>query len=156
MNVLHLASHGFFDPQTQDQNNSIAETMIHSGIVLAGANDTTKRIDDGLLTAYEVISLNLDSTLLVVLSACETGKGIDNYGDGVYGLQRALHVAGTENIMMSLWKVDDQATQKLMVDFYKRWIKTKDMRGAFNNAQKKLREEYPSPYYWGAFILTGK
>ncbi len=156
MNVLHLASHGFFDPQKNNQNNSIAETMIHSGIVLAGANDTTKRIDDGLLTAYEVISLNLDSTLLVVLSACETGKGVDNYGEGVYGLQRALHVAGTENIMMSLWKVDDTATQKLMVDFYKRWIKTKDMRGAFNSAQKKLREKYPSPYYWGAFILTGK
>lgn len=156
MNILHLASHGFFDPQANNQNNSIAETMIHSGIVLAGANDTAKRIDDGLLTAFEVISLNLDSTLLVVLSACETGKGVDNYGEGVYGLQRALHVAGTENIMMSLWKVDDTATQKLMVDFYKRWIKTKDMRRAFNSAQKKLREKYPSPYYWGAFILTGK
>lgn len=156
MNVLHLASHGFFDPQSTDEDISIAETMIRSGIALAGVNDSIKQIDDGLLTAFEVISLNLDSTVLVVLSACETGKGVSNYGEGVYGLQRALHVAGAENIIMSLWKVDDQATQKLMVNFYKHWIKTNNMRMAFETAQKELRKEYPSPYYWGAFILTGK
>lgn len=156
MNVLHLASHGFFDPQTRDESTSIAETMIRSGIALAGVNDSIKQMDDGLLTAYEVISLNLDSTVLVVLSACETGKGVTNNGDGVYGLQRALHVAGAENIIMSLWKVDDQATQKLMVNFYKHWIKTNNMRKAFETAQKELRKEYPQPYYWGAFILTGK
>ena len=156
INVLHLASHGYFDPQANGENNSLAETMIRSGIVLAGVSDTTTRIDDGLLTAYEVISLNLDSTVLVVLSACETGKGVDNYGEGVYGLQRALHVAGAENIIMSLWKVDDQATQKLMVNFYTQWIRTNDMRKAFEEAQKTLRKEFPSPYYWGAFVLTGK
>ncbi len=152
--VLHLASHGFFNPGGSDAEYSLAETMIRSGIALAGVNDTNNQKEDGLLTAYEVINLNLDSTLLVVLSACETAKGDVSHGEGVYGLQRALRVAGAQNMIMSLWKVDDEATQKLMVDFYTRWIKTNDMRGAFRAAQKNLRKEYPNPYYWGAFILA--
>jgi CHAT domain-containing protein len=152
--VLHLASHGFFNPGGRDEALSLAETMIRSGIALAGVNDTNKIKEDGLLTAYEVINLNLDSTILVVLSACETAGGDVNHGEGVYGLQRALRVAGAQNMIMSLWKVDDEATQKLMVDFYSRWIKTNDMRGAFRSAQKNLRKEYPNPYYWGGFILA--
>lgn len=152
--VLHLASHGFFNPGGNDDEFSLAETMIRSGIALAGVNDAGHQKDDGLLTAYEVINLNLDSTLLVVLSACETAKGDVNHGEGVYGLQRALRVAGAQNMIMSLWKVDDEATQKLMVDFYTRWIKTSDMHSAFRAAQKNLRKEYPNPYYWGAFILA--
>jgi CHAT domain-containing protein/tetratricopeptide (TPR) repeat protein len=152
--VLHLASHGFFNPGESNESYSLAETMIRSGIALAGVNDANNQKEDGLLTAYEVINLNLDSTLLVVLSACETAKGDVNHGEGVYGLQRALRVAGAQNMIMSLWKVDDEATQKLMVDFYKRWIKTNDMQGAFLAAQKSLRKQYPNPYYWGAFILA--
>jgi len=152
--VLHLASHGFFNPGESDAESSLAETMIRSGIALAGVNDLDHTADDGLLTAFEVINLNLDSTLLVVLSACETAKGDINHGEGVYGLQRALRVAGAQNMIMSLWKVDDEATQKLMVDFYTRWLKTNDLRTSFREAQKKLRKEYPNPYYWGAFILT--
>jgi CHAT domain-containing protein len=152
--VLHLASHGFFNPGENKDQYSLAETMIRSGIALAGVNDSKHVTDDGLLTAFEVINLNLDSTLLVVLSACETAKGEVNHGEGVYGLQRALRVAGAQNMIMSLWKVDDEATQKLMVDFYTRWLKTNDMRASFRAAQKKLRKEYPNPYYWGAFILT--
>ena len=128
--------------------------MIRSGIALSGGDSLTQT-DEGLLTAFEVISLNLDSTNLVVLSACETGRGEITNGEGVYGLQRALHVAGVKNMVMSLWKVDDTATQKLMVEFYTRWIKTGNMRLAFREAQKSLRTEYPNPYYWGAFILAG-
>ena len=152
--VLHLASHGFFNPGENKDQYSLAETMIRSGIALAGVNDSKHVTEDGLLTAFEVISLNLDSTLLVVLSACETAKGEMNHGEGVYGLQRALRVAGAQNMIMSLWKVDDEATQKLMVDFYTQWLKTNEMRTSFRSAQKKLRREYPNPYYWGAFILT--
>jgi CHAT domain-containing protein len=155
-NVLHLASHGFFNPGNPEDEYSLAETMIRSGIALAGVNDTLQQQDDGLLTAFEVISLNLDSADLVVLSACETARGIDNHGEGVYGLQRALRVAGAQNMIMSLWKVDDIATQKLMVDFYKRWIKTNNMRESFRAAQQNLRKAYPNPYYWGAFILAGR
>ncbi|MDZ7648952.1 MAG: CHAT domain-containing protein [Cytophagales bacterium] len=152
--VLHLASHGFFNPGESNESYSLAETMIRSGIALAGVNDSNPNGEDGLLTAFEVISLNLDSTLLVVLSACETAKGDVNHGEGVYGLQRALRVAGAQDMIMSLWKVDDEATQKLMVDFYSRWLKTNDMRVSFRAAQKNLRRKYPNPYYWGAFILT--
>lgn len=152
--VLHLASHGFFNPGENNDQYSLAETMIRSGIALAGVNDSDHVADDGLLTAFEVINLNLDSTLLVVLSACETAKGEVNHGEGVYGLQRALRVAGAQNMIMSLWKVDDEATQKLMIDFYTRWLKTNDMRASFRAAQKNLRKVYPNPYYWGAFILT--
>ena len=111
VNVLHIATHGYFDPDTDQQGLSMAETMIGSGIVLAGANDPVSGTRDGILTAFEMVNLNLDSTELVVLSACETGKGA-NHGEGVYGLQRAVRVAGAENLIMSLWKVDDQATQK--------------------------------------------
>lgn len=154
-NVLHLASHGFFKPSNAEAPFSITETLLQSGIALAGVNDSTHAVEDGILTAYEAMNLPLDSTELVVLSACETGQGVNNHGEGVYGLQRAFRVAGVNNLIMSLWKVDDEATQKLMVSFYKNWIKLKDMRKAFTLAQKELRKDYPSPYYWGAFVLTG-
>lgn len=155
-NIVHLASHGFFNPGNNSEEYSLAESMIRSGIALAGVNDTIKHEEDGLLTAFEVINLNLDSADIVVLSACETARGISNHGEGVYGLQRALRVAGAQNMIMSLWKVDDTATQELMVDFYKRWIKTNDMRKAFRDAQRNLMKTYPNPYYWGAFILAGR
>lgn len=152
--VIHLASHGFF---AQSGNAySVVDMMIRSGIALAGTSDTILRGEDGLLTALELSSLNLDSTQLVVLSACETGLGTINYGEGVYGLQRSLQVAGVDNIIMSLWKVDDEATQKLMTSFYENWIETKDMQKAFVEAQKTLRDEYPHPFYWGAFVLAGR
>lgn len=153
--ILHLASHGYFKPQ-EEEGNSLAEMMIQSGIALAGVNDNGSEGEDGLLTAFEMSSLNLEATRLVVLSACETGKGVTNNGDGVYGLQRAIRVAGAQHMIMSLWKVDDTATQMLMVDFYKRWMKTGDMRSAFRAAQQSMRKKYPNPYYWGAFILTGQ
>ncbi len=153
--VVHLASHGYFSEPQSANSYSLAETMIRSGIAMAGANDPAMQDEDGILTAYEVIALDLDATELVVLSACETGKGVINQGEGVYGLQRAFRVAGANHLVMSLWKVDDTATQELMVHFYKQWTATGDMRGAFRQAQRELRKSYSSPYYWGAFILTG-
>ncbi|HYG18746.1 MAG TPA: CHAT domain-containing protein, partial [Ohtaekwangia sp.] len=112
--------------------------------------------DDGILSAFEALSLNLDSTQLVVLSACETGLGTFHPGEGVYGLQRSLMAAGAENVLMSLWKVDDFATQALMTSFYQEWLQSpQDIRSAFRQAQRNIRKIRPQPYYWGAFVLSG-
>jgi CHAT domain-containing protein/tetratricopeptide (TPR) repeat protein len=170
--VLHVATHGFFEPNLPDENpqNSTTKKSSHqlfrSGILLARASvslnkklnlePTPFHIEDGILTAYEAMNLNLDNTNLVILSACETGLGDVQNGEGVYGLQRAFKVAGAQSIIMSLWKVSDEATQKLMVAFYENWIKTGNKREAFRLAQKSLKEQFPEPYKWGAFVMIGE
>ncbi|HAI76997.1 MAG TPA: hypothetical protein DCM08_12195 [Microscillaceae bacterium] len=173
--ILHIATHGFFIPMQELElamkanlgeaasNEKKINPMLLSGLVLAGVtdyfaqNERTKDLtrEDGILTAYEAMDLNLDNTEMVVLSACETGLGKVQSGEGVYGLQRALRIAGARLILMSLWKVDDAATQELMNLFYEEWLKNKDKRAAFKAAQKKLRAKYNHPYYWGAFVLNG-
>ena len=135
--------------------------MMRSGIVLTGVSTYAKseekyKTEDGFLTAYEAQNLNLDNTDLVVLSACETGKGDLQHGEGVYGLQRGFQQAGAKAILMSLWSVDDTATQKLMTEFYTQWLSGKTKREAFKLAQQKLKAEYKYPYYWGAFVMVGE
>ncbi len=172
--VLHVATHGFFlknggsvDGRVLGFNaeRTAENPLLRSGIILAGAaaiaRDTvfdTKR-EDGILTAYEASNLNLSGTSLVVLSACETGLGDVVNGQGVYGLQRAFFVAGARSIVMSLWPVDDDATRELMITFYYTWLQDpspENRQKAFRTAQLKLKEKYPSPYFWGAFIMIGK
>ncbi|MBX2946836.1 MAG: CHAT domain-containing protein [Cyclobacteriaceae bacterium] len=155
--ILHLATHGFFSGH-DGQSNSLVWMLINSGVVLAGANQPALLDqDDGILTAYEAVNLNLDNTLLVVLSACETGLGEYYPGEGVYGLRLALSAAGASTIIMSLWKVDDFVTQQLMIAFYRRWLKHPGhMRAAFRAAQQEIKKTHPDPYYWGAFVLTGR
>ncbi|MEO9966527.1 MAG: CHAT domain-containing protein [Reichenbachiella sp.] len=171
--LLHVATHGFFLQESHanqetvlgiDVNQAKSNPLLRSGLMLSNAEQamsssgyesTTeiKSADNGILTAYEVLTLDLKDTDLVVLSACETGLGEIKSGEGVYGLQRAFQVAGAQSVIMSLWKVSDEATKSLMTYFYSEWASGKSKNAAFISAQKKLRQEFTEPYYWGAFVL---
>ncbi|MBI3481448.1 MAG: CHAT domain-containing protein [Bacteroidetes bacterium] len=150
--ILHIATHGFF---IEDTASSVSP-MIRSGIILAGVrNASDEAKEDGILTAYEATNLDLEGTDLVALSACQTGLGEVRNGEGVYGLQRSIIVAGAKNLLMSLWKVDDAATAKLMSSFYQLRSGKKNQE-AFREAQIQLRQAFPEPFYWGAFVMLGK
>lgn len=131
--------------------------LMRSGLILAGANDVWQRNpseegEDGVLTAQEVANMNLNTTDLVVLSACETGLGDIKGSEGVFGLQRAFKMAGATNIIMSLWQVPDKETAEFMELFYQNLIKKKDIHAAFQRTQRTMRKKY-SAYYWAAFVL---
>ncbi len=111
--------------------------------------------DDGILTAFEVMNLDLSTTHLVVLSACETGLGKIENGEGVYGLQRSFLQAGARNIMISLWKVDDLMTQELMIKFYHHLFQGHSDRAALKLAQLDQLKKYRNPFGWGGFIMIG-
>jgi CHAT domain-containing protein len=170
--LVHIATHGYFLQDAGEGEGSVfgvnAESasrnpLLRSGLVLAGAGKSITGTggsdissnDNGILTAYEAMNLNLEGTNLVILSACETGLGDIKSGEGVYGLQRAFQVAGADALIMSLWKVDDAATQMLMTNFYNSWIKLGNKQKAFKQAQLQLMAKYKEPYYWGAFVMMG-
>ena len=169
--LMHIATHGYFladadlskggDAMGVDAENAKNNPLLRSGLILAGApkqeNATLdlQSNDNGVLTAYEAMNLSLEGTDLIILSACETGLGDVRAGEGVYGLQRAFLVAGANALIMSLWKVDDEATQLLMTNFYMNWTKLGDKQKAFKQAQLQLMTKYKEPYYWGAFVMMG-
>lgn len=165
--LIHIATHGYFMQDGQavgvDLENAKNNPLLRSGLLLAGAAKTTsgemlpnlESNDNGVLTAYEAMNLNLTGTGLIVLSACETGLGDIRAGEGVYGLQRAFIVAGAKTLVMSLWKVDDAATQNLMTNFYTNLAKGGNKMKAFKQAQQQLMLKYKEPYYWGAFVMIG-
>ncbi len=135
--------------------------MLRSGLALAGANTFLKagtapeEAEDGLLTAEDVTGVNLLDTELVVLSACDTGLGEVHAGEGVFGLRRAFVLAGAKTLVMSLWKVPDEQTQELMVDYYRRLMNGQGRAEALRHAQLAMKAKYPDPFYWGAFICQG-
>ncbi|MFN3404683.1 MAG: tetratricopeptide repeat protein [Cytophagaceae bacterium] len=165
--IVHIATHGFFEKDTD--GGSSENPLLRSGLMLAGASVTLYNksntiynpekmendYEDGILTAYEAMNLNLEGTDLVVLSACETGLGEVKNGEGVYGLQRSFIIAGAQSVVISLWKVNDETTQKLMTLFYQELMKTPNKKKAFFSAQTKLKQEFSDPYFWGAFIMIG-
>jgi CHAT domain-containing protein/tetratricopeptide (TPR) repeat protein len=179
--VLHLATHGFFEPDqqkaeqretdqhsTNEQPASVEDPMLRSGLFFAGANRrlsghaTAADLDDGVLTAYEASQIDLQGTELVVLSACETGLGEVAAGEGVFGLRRALQVAGADSVLMSMWAVPDKETQELMALFYEKWLAGKDKHVALREAQLEMRARVKArygedrPQYWGAFVIVGR
>ena len=136
--VIHLAVHGVFDP----------DRPLNSALLLAA-----DRNNDGLLRAGDLYNLSLSADL-VTLSACETALGKVATGDDVVGFTRGFLYAGAHSLISSLWQVDDEATSDLMVNFYTNLSKmSKDE--ALQQAQLKVKKQYPHPYYWAAFLLTG-
>jgi CHAT domain-containing protein len=132
--IIHLATHGAVD-QLQP---------LRSGLLFR----------DGLLRTYEIPRVRLAASL-VVCSACESGLGRTFSGEGLLGLSRALLGAGARCVVGSLWKVDDQATRALMVDFYDRLLAGKPVAEALREAKLAIRAEHPDPFYWSAFVPTG-
>ena len=177
--VIHVATHGFFagdqpldtrnplrssmQSQGQSSMGSGEDPMLRSAVVLAGANyPDSNPIDDGYLTALEATGLQLTGTELVVLSACSTGQGDIRSGEGVYGLQRALTVAGARSTLLSLWKVDDAATAVFMTRYYTLLKEGKGRGEALVQVQREFRTDpaykaknWDRPYYWAAWQLTG-
>ena len=130
--VLHLATHGFFLPKQGGEGDLITERpMTLGGLALAGANrgragELGPDGEDGILYGLEAQSLNLRGTALVVLSACDTGRGEVDVSDGVYGLTRALGIAGARNVLMTLWPLEDRLAAEFMRDFYRNWLGDSD------------------------------
>jgi CHAT domain-containing protein/Tfp pilus assembly protein PilF len=185
--ILHIATHGFFPgnipwastnpdiqgpqivkpsfinvlldlpPSSKDGLEEI-RSLSRSGLVLAGANNPENQNgDDGILTAFELGGLDLRGTKLVVLSACETGIGDVESGNGVYGLRRALVLAGAESLVMSLWKVDEKTTRDMMTAFYARLNAGEGTSKALRHVRLEMlrSKRYAHPYFWASFIQSG-
>ncbi|PYS81218.1 MAG: kinesin [Acidobacteria bacterium] len=175
--ILHVATHGFFlqdgQPTTAEGRGAQAKEgtrlarwvahaenpLLRSGLALAGANQSGNGNIDGILTALEAAGLDLWGTKLVVLSACDTGVGEVKNGDGVYGLRRALVLAGAESQVMSLWAVSDRSTRDLVVGYYQALLQEGAGRGAaLRQVQLQMLKDksHRHPYYWAGFIQTGE
>ena len=171
--ILHIATHGFFlkdqhNENQQDSNNynnkslnRFENPLLRSGLALTGANNWNQiehlpiEAEDGIITALEVANLDLFNTKLVVLSACDTALGDIHVGEGVFGLRRSFVIAGTGTLVMSLWKISDNETKDLMIEFYNNmYIKKKSIIESLNITKLKIRKNPKTshPYFWGAFI----
>ena len=179
--ILHLSTHGMYIDQNaankyRDENNyqflksdiisfeppQEDDVLARSFLVMSGGDMLPHRCvipdgtEDGILTAQEISQIDLRGTDLVVLSACESGLG-DVTNEGVYGLQRGFKKAGANAILMSLDKVDDEATRILMVEFYRNLMKGKTKHQSLQEAQQYLRKvdngKYDDPKYWASFIM---
>jgi CHAT domain-containing protein len=132
--------------------------LLRSGLALAGANQRDEGAEDGILTSLEMAGLDLSGTQLVVLSACDTGLGTVANGEGVYGLRRAVLMAGAEAQLTSLWKVSDEVTLKLMGSYYRRLIAGEGRAEALRSVQLEMLADtwLRHPYYWASFVPIGR
>ena len=180
--VIHIATHGFYLTESEAKQSKIVrpyiglttednyrfghyvedKSMTRSGLLFSGCNHAINHehipegVEDGILTAQEISNLDLRGLDLVVLSACQTALGEITSGEGVFGLQRGFKKAGAQTIIMSLWKVDDEATMKLMTSFYHHYLEGMTKEKAFRKAQNELRQVSPSMQTkpdWASFIM---
>lgn len=173
--VLHVATHGVYVPPNRGDGDEsrgdvasraivgarfrqVDEPFVRSVLLFAGAADTASpsRSDDGIVTALEILGMRLGRTELVVLSACETGRGDLVSGAGLYGVRRAMLFAGARSVVTSLWKVDDEATATFMRALYGALRDGRTRADAMRIAALATRETWPHPYYWAAFSLAGR
>ena len=184
--LLLLATHGFFfsTPQTMQKeifgespgasgSSGPQNPMLLSGLLFAGVDRSRMGFappagaGSGVLTAYDASTLNLQGTQLVVLSACDTGLGKVEAGEGVFGLRRAFEEAGAQSVLMSMWAVPAVQTEQLMKNFIANWLGAAGkppmsehaaLRLAQETLRKQVRKQYGRdiPYYWGAWVLAGR
>jgi CHAT domain-containing protein len=172
--VIHLATHGYYLQKTCNPTVQVRSRfeeprlgenpLLLSGLALAGANLHGKGADvegaeDGILTAYEVAAMDLEGTEMVVLSACETGLGTVEEGEGVYGLRRAFLMAGARTVVSALWSVPDKTTAEMMGKLYEESDKPVYER-VREQQLKRIRHlrnnrEPDHPLSWGAFVVVG-
>ncbi len=166
--ILHLSTHGFYMEGEKTKNLSQEQPLLLSGLALANANlglmgKVDEEGDDGLLYSLEVLGLNLQGTELVSLSACNTGKGVIDYSEGVYGLVRAFQTAGAKNILMTLTSVKDRASKEFMTKFYENWLASSDnptpgqaLHRTRLDFIKHPNKNYQNPAVWSPYILVGR
>lgn len=170
--ILHLATHGFFagirdcvPAAAPSPPVTVGDALLRSGLALAGANQRQSALDandDGMLVAAEIASLDLTGVEWVVLSACDTGLGSIANGEGVFGLRRAFRIAGAATVIMTLWPVDDRATQTWVERLYRARLEGRQTtaeavrvagRGALDARRKAGQSDHP--FYWGGFVAAG-
>ncbi|CUW40117.1 conserved protein of unknown function(containing CHAT domain,876-1217) [Magnetospirillum sp. XM-1] len=176
--VLHIATHGFFLKADDTLRKRLLKLqrssdfqfpppgdnpLLRAGLAFAGINSNAQVLgdidtdNDGVLTALEVLGLDLTGTRLAILSACETGLGEVHEGEGVYGLRRSFQEAGAQSVVSSLWEVSDAGTQTLMAALYKRLLAGKTPHDALREAQLEMlrNSQWSMPYIWSAFFMVG-
>jgi len=169
--ILHIATHGFYLAQEKPKQETAgnrgleldttrgtpegtgsADPLLRSGLALAGADGGS-----GILSALELASIDLTGTKLAVLSACETGLGDLMSGEGVFGLRRALVIAGAETQVVSLWQVDDEATRTMMVEYYTKLESGAGRSEAMRATRLKMMQQSSTahPFFWASFLVSG-
>lgn len=175
--VLHVATHGFFLKPDDSLRKRLLKLqrgsdiqvpppgdnpLLRAGLAFAGINSNAQFLgeidtdNDGVLTALEVLGLNLAGTRLAVLSACETGLGEVHEGEGVYGLRRAFQEAGVRSVISSLWEVSDAGTQALMTSLHGKLLGGKPVHQALRESQLAMvkSSQWNHPYIWSAFMMV--
>jgi|GEM_PF-6231858 len=179
LNLLIFSTHGFFNGTgsgskqqsstsggfagIQGIGNTLIQSMLNSGLYLTGAQNSLENEDrivleseDGILTSYEISNLTFSDLDLVVVSACQSGLGKIS-SDGIYGLQRSFRIAGANNVLISLWEIDDNAAQLFVRKFMEYYLNGVDLHKALTKTQVYFRTQtaYSHPYYWASFICVG-